>query len=100
MEGGQGLVKFDMKETGRAIVYRRPEPFRYCSSRAFDSKWGMPVSSSADATEDRTTWGTAAAFAASTAAAPRRASLDVSTEKSSPNGVVTMKKPSAPRRAA
>src|SRR5439155_303932 len=83
-----------MKATGRTIVFGTREPLRYCSTFAFDSKWGMPVFRSAEATLDRTTCLIDAAFAASTAVVPCRTSFSGWTEKSGSNGVVTTKKPS------
>src|SRR2546425_2677948 len=88
-----------MKATGRVIVYRRPEAFRCRSTFTFDSKCGIPVSPSAEATEDITTWGTRAAFAASIAVVPWRTSFSTSTEKSGLNGVVIKKNASTPRSA-
>src|SRR5436309_123912 len=94
-----GAVYPSMNATGRVMVYRNPEVFRCRSTAAFDSKCGIPVSSSADATDARTTWGTWLLAAASIAVVPWRTSFAVSTEKSGLNGVVTMKKPSTPRSA-
>src|SRR2546427_35944 len=88
-----------MNATGRVIVYRMPEAFRCRSTFTFDSKCGIPVSPSAEATEDITTWGTCAAFAASIAVVPWRTSFSTSTEKSGLNGVVMKKNASTPRRA-
>src|SRR2546422_2672030 len=83
-----------MKATGRVIVCGTREAHKYCSTFALDSKCGMPVFRSAEATLDRTTCPTDAAFAASIAVVPCWTSHSGCTEKSGPNGVVTMKKPS------
>jgi len=83
-----------MKATGRTIVFGTREARMYCSTFAFDSKCGMPVFRSAEATLDRTTCLIDAAFAASIAVVPCRTSFSGWTEKSGSNGVVTTKKPS------
>src|SRR5213594_2336484 len=88
-----------MKATGRTIVFGTREALTYCSTFAFDSKCGMPVFRSAEATLDRTTCLTDAAFAASIAVVPCRTSFSGWTEKSGSNGVVTTKKPSTFRRS-
>ena len=88
-----------MKATGRVMVCGTRDAFRCRSTFAFDSKCGMPVSSSAEATLAKTTCETLAAFAASIAFFPCCTSFSGWTEKSGSKGVVTMKNPSAFRRS-
>jgi len=76
------------------IVCGIREALKYSSTLAFDSKYGMPVFRSAEATLASTTCATDAAFAASIAVVPCWTSFSGCTEKSGPNGVVTTKNPS------